>query len=177
MRNYPIIRLLLVAFKVFFPSLLFFILQDDKIVLLTVPKSSSSEVQRPQMQVVRCRAASEEESQSPPHPGYAELSADVLSIRHHDRLKARDYQLESLYEEGVYFVLSPRDVIVGKPRDADDHVDWLMGEAQKGSRQWTSKCTSQEINFAEFNFPSCKVVVVGLQIFFAVLQSFLDPSR
>ena len=25
-----------------------------------------------------------------------------------------------------YFVVSPKDVVVGKPRDEDDHIDWLL---------------------------------------------------
>ena len=35
-------------------------------------------------------------------------------------------QLEYLLEDQHYFIVSPRDMFFGKPRDEDDHLDWLL---------------------------------------------------
>jgi hypothetical protein len=29
-------------------------------------------------------------------------------------------------DEPLYYIVSPKDVVVAKPRDADDHVKWLL---------------------------------------------------
>ena len=34
--------------------------------------------------------------------------------------------LEYLLEDQHYFIVSPRDMFFGKPRDEDDHLDWLL---------------------------------------------------
>jgi hypothetical protein len=33
---------------------------------------------------------------------------------------------ECLAEEGQFFIVSPKDVVLAKPRNPDDHVQWLM---------------------------------------------------
>jgi hypothetical protein len=33
---------------------------------------------------------------------------------------------ESLPDEGTYFIVSPKDVVVSRQRDSDDHVQWLI---------------------------------------------------
>lgn len=55
-----------------------------------------------------------------------EQSSDILSVRGFRAYRASDYCLESLPEEGLFFAVSPKDVIVAKPRDDDDHVAWLL---------------------------------------------------
>jgi len=61
---------------------------------------------------------------------YNLISTDLLSIRGHEEYSAKDYQLEFLVEDKFYYILSPKDVIVGKPRDVDDHVDWLIAHEE-----------------------------------------------
>jgi len=57
---------------------------------------------------------------------YQLVSTDLLSIRGHEDYEARDYQFEALIDDKFYFIMCPRDVVVGKPRDEDDHVEWLL---------------------------------------------------
>lgn len=33
---------------------------------------------------------------------------------------------ESVAEDNHFFIISPKDVVVAKPRDEDDHVAWLL---------------------------------------------------
>ena len=62
----------------------------------------------------------------------SESSLTVATLRNENalvaahRYKPKDYHLESLVEDKHFFVLSPKDIVVGKPRDADDRVDWLL---------------------------------------------------
>lgn len=57
-----------------------------------------------------------------------ELSADVLSLANHHMYGCNDYSLIKSQREGedVFFVVSPSDVIVVRPRDEADHIDWLV---------------------------------------------------
>ena len=50
----------------------------------------------------------------------------VCLSRGHEEYKPKDYKFECLVDDKFYFIMSPRDVVVGKPRDEDDHVDWLV---------------------------------------------------
>lgn len=36
------------------------------------------------------------------------------------------YLLDSLAEEGLYFIVSLKDFVVAKPRNDDDHIAWLL---------------------------------------------------
>ena len=89
----------------------------DLLVLLTVPKEreENGDAARPQVIVVE-----------PQPEGFQEICSDVLSIRGHERYKPKDYHLESLVEDKHFFIVSPRDIVVGKPRDTDDRIDWLL---------------------------------------------------
>lgn len=62
-----------------------------------------------------------------------ELAADALSISGYERWGCNDYVLVDIpsgsgsgSEEPFYVVLSPRDVVVVRPRDWKDHVGWLV---------------------------------------------------
>ena len=37
---------------------------------------------------------------------------------------------ECLIEESRFFIVSPKDVVVASPYDADDRVDWLIDHGQ-----------------------------------------------
>ena len=41
---------------------------------------------------------------------------DMLIFRGHESYQPKDYQFEVLAEDKFYFIMSPRDVVVGKPR-------------------------------------------------------------
>lgn len=55
-----------------------------------------------------------------------EIALDALSIRDYEHYFATDYRLEFSREDLVFYILSQRDIVLARPRDADDHVKWLM---------------------------------------------------
>lgn len=67
-----------------------------------------------------------------------ELSADALSIPNFEHYQCHDYHLASLpspppaaspahsADPSVFYVVSPKDFVVARPRDAADHVLWLV---------------------------------------------------
>ncbi|XP_064648417.1 vacuolar protein sorting-associated protein 41 homolog [Lineus longissimus] len=57
---------------------------------------------------------------------YTDVSNDALSIRGFELYKCNDYHLESLIEENLYYIVSPKDVVVAKLRDIDDHIQYLL---------------------------------------------------
>lgn len=63
---------------------------------------------------------------------YNELSKDILTpngcltVYNKNVKKATSYSLMSLHSEGLYFIVCPKDIISAKPRDYDDHIDWLI---------------------------------------------------
>ncbi|KAI8073983.1 hypothetical protein BC940DRAFT_363920 [Gongronella butleri] len=68
-----------------------------------------------------------------------EISVDVLAVHGYEHYQANDYGLGFLMEEDMFYVMGPKDVIVARPRDLDDHLEWLMdhekyGEALQAAR-------------------------------------------
>ncbi|XP_006824071.2 vacuolar protein sorting-associated protein 41 homolog [Saccoglossus kowalevskii] len=57
---------------------------------------------------------------------YEELSCDALSIRGFQECRPNDYHLEHVESENLFYIVSPKDIVVAKPRDLDDHVAWMM---------------------------------------------------
>ncbi|KAN0061073.1 Vacuolar protein sorting-associated protein 41 [Thecaphora frezii] len=74
-----------------------------------------------------------------------ELSSDVLSLNNFSRFQCNDYLLvpseearaysaavmtnrrvRSEPEASTYYVVSPKDIVVSRPRDERDHVEWLL---------------------------------------------------
>ncbi|KAI3679451.1 hypothetical protein L2E82_51362 [Cichorium intybus] len=69
-----------------------------------------------------------------------ELATDALPVLGFEHYKAKDYSLAhvpftgSSYaggqwaagDEPLYYVVSPKDVVIAKPRDAEDHINWLL---------------------------------------------------
>ncbi|PRP83024.1 RING zinc finger-containing protein [Planoprotostelium fungivorum] len=55
-----------------------------------------------------------------------EISSDALTIHGFEQYKANHYRLGFMSEESLFYVVSPRDIVVARPRDLDDHVAWLM---------------------------------------------------
>ena len=93
---------------------------DHLLVLLAIPKQLDEEgkQERPQLMVFD------------PADNYRLISTDLLSIRGHEEHKPKDYQLEYLYDDKHYFIMSPKDIVLGKPRDEDDHIEWLLDHKQ-----------------------------------------------
>ncbi|KNA17401.1 hypothetical protein SOVF_080170 [Spinacia oleracea] len=69
-----------------------------------------------------------------------ELATDALPVHGFEHYKAKDYCLShtpltgSNYSNGrwaagdepLYYVVSPKDIVIAKPRDAEDHINWLL---------------------------------------------------
>ncbi|XP_075513089.1 LOW QUALITY PROTEIN: vacuolar protein sorting-associated protein 41 homolog [Primulina tabacum] len=69
-----------------------------------------------------------------------ELATDALPVLGFEHYKAKDYSLAhspfsgSSYaggqwaagDEPLYYIVSPKDVVIAKPRDAEDHIAWLV---------------------------------------------------
>ncbi|XP_076360932.1 vacuolar protein sorting-associated protein light isoform X2 [Tachypleus tridentatus] len=96
---------------------------EENLVVLSVLKDDiqfpSGHGSRPQLRVIE------------PHCEYSnEMSSDILSVRGFQEYSCKDYYLESISDEGVFFILSPKDVIIAKPRDEDDHISWLLEHQQ-----------------------------------------------
>ncbi|RKO93321.1 hypothetical protein BDK51DRAFT_11338, partial [Blyttiomyces helicus] len=60
----------------------------------------------------------------------AAVANDVLSLFGFEHYQANDYRLEylpgSTHAENTFYVVSPKDIVVAKPRDLDDHIEWLV---------------------------------------------------
>lgn len=57
---------------------------------------------------------------------HEETANDALTVKGFDRLLAADYRLEYLESEETYYVMSPKDLLIARPRDDDDHITWLL---------------------------------------------------
>ncbi|KAJ8485600.1 hypothetical protein OPV22_018085 [Ensete ventricosum] len=69
-----------------------------------------------------------------------ELTTDALPVHGYEHYKAKDYSLAhapfsgSSYaggqwaagDEPLYYIVSPKDVVIARPRDAEDHISWLL---------------------------------------------------
>lgn len=55
-----------------------------------------------------------------------EIACDELTIKDYDRYFATDYRLEFNPQESTFYILSQKDIIIAKPRDADDHITFLV---------------------------------------------------
>ncbi|XP_054847633.1 vacuolar protein sorting-associated protein 41 homolog isoform X2 [Eublepharis macularius] len=55
-----------------------------------------------------------------------EISSDALTVRGFQENECRDYRLEYSEGESLFYIISPRDVVVAKERDQDDHIEWLL---------------------------------------------------
>ncbi|KAK8934221.1 hypothetical protein KSP39_PZI014871 [Platanthera zijinensis] len=69
-----------------------------------------------------------------------ELTTDALPVHGYEHYKAKDYALAhapftgSSYaggqwaagDEPLYYIVSPKDVVIARPRDAEDHIAWLL---------------------------------------------------
>ena len=57
---------------------------------------------------------------------YIESSTDALSIRGFEEYQSNNYCLENVQEESLFYIVSPKDIVLARPRDLDDHISWLM---------------------------------------------------
>ncbi|GIZ02898.1 vacuolar protein sorting-associated protein 41 homolog, partial [Caerostris extrusa] len=87
------------------------------LVVLTVAKTADdvSIGSRPQLRVLEAHGED-----------YTLMLSDILTLRGYQEYRCNDYHLDSLADEGLYFILSLKDFVVAKPRNDDDHIAWLL---------------------------------------------------
>ena len=71
--------------------------------------------QRPKLHIIQ-----------PDRLGYELIYTHILQTRGYQEYKPIDYHLESLTDELLFFVVTPKDIILAKSRDMDDHIQWLV---------------------------------------------------
>ncbi|XP_078322201.1 vacuolar protein sorting-associated protein 41 homolog isoform X1 [Crassostrea virginica] len=92
----------------------------ESLVILTFEKEAQEEgnrqvSKRPHLLIVE------------PHMEYfEEISNDALTVRGFQEYKPSDYHLETIEDENLFYIVSPKDIIVSKERDIDDHIIWLL---------------------------------------------------
>lgn len=93
------------------------LLDDDQFVILcnSKEKHGNDKLTKPKLCVFEARGSN-----------HIELYNDKLSLRDFQNYGCNDYALESLVEENLFVVVSPRDIIVAHPYDDDDRIEWLM---------------------------------------------------
>ncbi|CAG8436458.1 3839_t:CDS:10 [Diversispora eburnea] len=55
-----------------------------------------------------------------------EISTDALPLHGFQHCQANDYILDYYPSEDMFYVVSPKDLVLAKPRDLDDHISWLL---------------------------------------------------
>uniref|UniRef100_S4RIT6 Vacuolar protein sorting-associated protein 41 homolog n=1 Tax=Petromyzon marinus TaxID=7757 RepID=S4RIT6_PETMA len=94
-------------------------LGNQLVVLSYMLDESTKNAYRPQLRILQHQEDS-----------YEETSCDALSIRGYHQYRCCDYHLAYPTEELMYYIVSPRDVVVAKERDQDDHIAWLLETKQ-----------------------------------------------
>uniref|UniRef100_A0A671KT07 Vacuolar protein sorting-associated protein 41 homolog n=1 Tax=Sinocyclocheilus anshuiensis TaxID=1608454 RepID=A0A671KT07_9TELE len=87
-------------------------LADQLVTLYYVKESSET---RPRLDIIQ-----------PLAEGCEEISSDALTVRNFQENQCRDYRLEHSEGESLFYIISPKDIVVAKERDQDDHIDWLL---------------------------------------------------
>ncbi|XP_054157899.1 vacuolar protein sorting-associated protein 41 homolog [Oppia nitens] len=99
--------------------------------------------------------------------GYEEISSDILSPKSFNNCRSSDYHVDCLPEEGLYLILCPKDLIIAKPREEDDHITWLLEH-----QQYEEALKVVENNNNNKNIRKHTVLSVGS----VYLKSLLDES-
>uniref|UniRef100_A0A8C1XCU3 Vacuolar protein sorting-associated protein 41 homolog n=1 Tax=Cyprinus carpio TaxID=7962 RepID=A0A8C1XCU3_CYPCA len=92
----------------------------DQLVTLYYVKENSEHMEeefrtRPRLDIIQ-----------PLAEGCEEISSDALTVRNFQENQCRDYRLEHSEGESLFYIISPKDIVVAKERDQDDHIDWLL---------------------------------------------------
>jgi len=83
------------------------------VLLLTVSKEDKS--RPPEMMLVE-----------PHQKSFSLVSIDLLPLSGYEQFTPHDYNVEFCLEDKHYFVMCPTEVVMGKPRDIDDNIEWLV---------------------------------------------------
>lgn len=96
-----------------------------------------------------------------------DMSSDALPIYGHEYYKPNDYSLSALPGvDPIYYIISPKDIVMARPCDCDDHLKWLL---ERG--QYAEALTSAEQNVKILR--QHKVLDVGEKY----LQSLMEEGK
>uniref|UniRef100_H2M7Z1 Vacuolar protein sorting-associated protein 41 homolog n=1 Tax=Oryzias latipes TaxID=8090 RepID=H2M7Z1_ORYLA len=92
----------------------------DQLVVLSFVKENTEQMDeevraRPRLDIIQ-----------PVPENYEEISSDALTVRNFEDNECRDYRLAHAEGEPLFYIISPKDIVVAKERDQDDHIDWLL---------------------------------------------------
>uniref|UniRef100_A0A1B6C2S4 RING-type domain-containing protein n=1 Tax=Clastoptera arizonana TaxID=38151 RepID=A0A1B6C2S4_9HEMI len=87
---------------------------EEELVVLGYCKEQDGP-QRPQLHVIE-----------PKVEDYVDNCTNSLNLRGYHEYSCLDYHLECLREENRYVVVSPKDIVVASPFDADDKISWMI---------------------------------------------------
>ncbi|CAG8660098.1 10427_t:CDS:10, partial [Acaulospora colombiana] len=59
-------------------------------------------------------------------PSNEVISTDALPLHGYHHYQANDYILGYFPSEDMFYVVSPKDLVLSRPRDLDDHISWLL---------------------------------------------------
>ncbi|XP_014389863.1 PREDICTED: vacuolar protein sorting-associated protein 41 homolog, partial [Myotis brandtii] len=121
----------------------------DQLVVLSYVKEVSEKTEReycarPRLDIIQ-----------PLSEACEEISSDALTVRGFQENECRDYHLEYSEGESLFYIVSPRDVVVAKERDQDDHIDWLLEK-----KKYEEALMAAEIS--QKNIKRHKILDIGL---------------
>lgn len=96
-----------------------------------------------------------------------EINADALSLTNYHLYGCNDYNIVRRPGDDVYYVVSPADVVIVRPRDEVDHIDWLVGR-----RRYQEALTTAE-RLREQHGHSLDVKGIGIQY----INHLIEQSR
>lgn len=90
---------------------------DNNIVILGVKKEDENDESRQAHHLLIIEPLQDE---------YEEISNDPISLNLEDGKKITDFCLEYLWEDGMYFVVGPKDLLMATPKEDDERITWLI---------------------------------------------------
>uniref|UniRef100_A0A3P8ZP99 Vacuolar protein sorting-associated protein 41 homolog n=1 Tax=Esox lucius TaxID=8010 RepID=A0A3P8ZP99_ESOLU len=117
----------------------------DQLVTLYFVKETSDHMEeefraRPRLDIIQ-----------PLAEGCEEISSDALTVRNFQENECRDYRLEHSEGESLFYIISPKDIVVAKERDQDDHIDWLLDKKKCHIGTSIFHCLFSKIGMAYIN--------------------------
>jgi len=106
------------------------------VLLLTVSKEDPT--RPPRMMLVEPHSRS-----------YTRVSVDDLGSPEHpvfagyQSFTPEDYQLECCLDDSHYFIMAPSGVVMGRPRDVDDNIDWKLDHGDFAGALQTAEANSR----------------------------------
>eukprot|EP01088_Endostelium_zonatum_P016114 TRINITY_DN4223_c0_g1_i1.p1 TRINITY_DN4223_c0_g1~~TRINITY_DN4223_c0_g1_i1.p1 ORF type:complete len:1005 (-),score=309.56 TRINITY_DN4223_c0_g1_i1:127-3141(-) len=77
-----------------------------------------------------------------------EISYDALEINGYQNYHPTSYKLSHMSKESLFYIVAPKDVVIAKPRDLDDHISWLI---QQGSSKRGTPALEEALQVAKEN--------------------------